>query len=132
MRSNTLDTSPFLYSPVFSKIKVAPLDSLKTDAPAELWMPISVGKLRVFRGKIAALFPDDPYPILFEVQDPLFPGAQFGCSGSVIVQDGRIAAVVAGANENPAALLYCTLVEQMVADLYCMVHDFSITKGIPE
>ena len=110
----------------------APLDHLTADAPAELWMPIGVGKPKVFQGKIAALFPGKPYPVLFEVQDPLFPGARFGCSGSVIVQDGRIAAVVAGSNENPATLLYCTSAEQMVVDLYRMVHDFAITKGTSE
>ena len=110
--------------PVFSKLKVAPLDSLKADAPAELWMPIGVGEPRVFRGKIAALFPDKLHPVLFEVQDDLFPGAQFGCSGSVIVQDGRMVAVVAGANENPATLLYCTSAEQMAVDLYHMIFEF--------
>lgn len=111
--------------PVFSQLKVAPLDRLKADAPAELWMPIGVGEPRVFRGKIAALFSDKPHPVLFEVQDDLFPGAQFGCSGSVIVQEGRIAAVVAGANENPATLLYCTSAEQMAVDLCRMIFEFA-------
>ena len=111
--------------PVFSKLKVAPLNRLKADAPAELWMPIGVGEPRVFRGKIAAIFPSKPHPVLFEVQDDLFPGAQFGCSGSVIVQDGRIAAVVAGANENPATLLCCTSAEQMAVDLYRMIFEFT-------
>lgn len=114
--------------PVFSKLKVAPLDSLKADAPAELWMPIGVGEPRIFRGKVAALFPDKPHPVLFEVQDDQFPGARFGCSGSVIVQDGRIAAVVAGGNENPATLLYCTSAEQMVYDLHRMMYELAVTE----
>jgi len=114
--------------PVFSKLKVAPLESLTVDASAELWMPIGVGKPRVFSGKIAALFPGKPHPVLFEVQDDLFSGAQFGCSGSVIVQNGRIAAVVAGANENPASLLYCTSAEQMAIDLGNMIHGFAILE----
>lgn len=117
------------YTPlVFSRMKIAPLDSLITDTPAELWMPVGSGEPFVFKGKIAALFPDKPYPVLFEVHDSVFPGAQFGCSGSVIIQNGKIAAVVSGANENPATLLYCTAAEQMAVDLERMIYEFAVAE----
>lgn len=118
--------------PVFAKFRIAPLVKLKVGTPAELWMPIGAGAPNVFRGKIAALFPDKPYPILFATQDSLFPGAQFGSSGSVIIQNGKIVAVVAGANKNPAHLLYCTSAEQMAIDLWHMVYELSVTETLIE
>lgn len=114
--------------PIFSRLKIAPLDSLVAAAPAELWIPVGSGEPFVFKGKIAALFPDKPHPVLFKVGDPVFPGAQFGCSGSVIVQNGKIAAIVAIANENPTTLLYCTSAEQMAVDLERMIYEFAVAE----
>lgn len=83
---------------------------------AELVIPID-GKVERFNGRIVALFEGKPHPVLFEVCDESFPGAGFGSSGSVIMQNGKIAAVVAGANEYPSKLLYCTSAEQMVSGI---------------
>lgn len=114
------------YAPsAIDKLTIAPLEELKADEPAELWMQTDSDVKTVFHGKIAALFSDKPFPVLFEAMDESFPGATFGCSGSVIVQDGRLAAVVAGGNENPANLLYCTSAEQMIRDLDCMLQDIA-------
>lgn len=108
----------------FASMSIAPLDSLRAGAPAELWMPPEGSvKPRVYRGKIAALFPDKPFPVLFEADDPKFPGASWGSSGSVVVQDKKIAAVVAGANETPGSLLYCTAAETMAEAMWKMVVD---------
>lgn len=116
--------------PVFSRLQVAPMQDIIAGKPAELWMPLGTGEPRVFRGVVAALFPDKPHPVLFEVTDSLFPGATFGCSGSVIVQDEKIVAVVAGANSNPAKLLYCTAAEQMLIDMKDMIHKLSASEDI--
>lgn len=114
--------------PVFSSLQVASMQDIIVGKSAELWMPIGTSEPRVFRGVVAALFPDKLHPVLFEIIDSLFPGATFGCSGSVIVQDGKIVAVVAGANSNPAKLLYCTAAERMVDDLTQMIHELSISE----
>lgn len=111
--------------PTFAKMKIASLNELKVDSAAELWMPIGTGELKVLEGKIAALFPDKPYPVLFKCLNKVFLGAGFGSSGSVIVQGGKLAAVVAGANEVPSDLLYCTSAERMMHDLGQMLSELS-------
>lgn len=116
--------------PVFSRLQVASMQDIIVGKPAELWMPIGTGEPRMFRGVVAALFPDKPHPVLFEVMDSLFPGATFGCSGSVIVQDGKIVAVVAGANSNPAKLLYCTAAGQMLMDMKDMIHKLAASEDV--
>ncbi len=113
------------FAPVRSKMGVAELRDLKIGEPAELYLSDENGKLSVIQGRIVALFPDKPHPVLFEVDDSRFSGATEGCSGSVIIQGGRLAAVVAGANENPAVLLYCTSAEQMLSDLKEMIYDIA-------
>lgn len=105
------------------RVKIAQLNSLKENTPAELWLSTDSGKPKAFRGEIVALFPDKPFPVLFEVRDKRFPGATTGSSGAAIVQNGRLVAAVAGANENPATLLYCTAAEQMLVDLYGLLDD---------
>ena len=112
-------------APVHSKVDAAALHDLKIGEPAELYLPDENGKLRVIQGRIVALFPDKPHPVLFEVDDLRFSGVTEGCSGSVIIQGGRLAAVVAGANEDPAVLLYCTSAEQMVNDLKTMIYEIA-------
>lgn len=116
--------------PVFSQMAVAALSELSIGAPGELWMSVGAGEPQVFKGMIVALFPGKPHPVLFEVTDNCFPGASFGSSGSVVVQNGKIAAVVAGANKNPARLLYCTAAEQMLIDLKDMIHKLAASEDI--
>lgn len=111
--------------PVFAKAKIASLDSIKINSEAELWMPVKKNSPQRFLGKIVAIFPDKPFPVLFKVEDNNFPGATFGCSGCVILQDGSLVAVMAGANENPANLLYCTSAEQMIKDLEKMLRGIA-------
>ena len=114
------------YSPtVFAKVQIASLDSININSEAELWMPVKNSSPQSFRGKIVAVFPDKPYPVLFNVEDDNFPGATFGCSGSVILQNEKLVAVMAGANDNPAILLYCTSAEQMITDLEKMLWDIA-------
>lgn len=116
--------------PVFSQMAVAAPSELSIGAPAELWMSVGAGEPQVFKGRIVALFPGKPHPVLFEVTDNRFPGASFGSSGSVVVQSGKIAAVVAGANKNPARLLYCTAAEQMLIDLKDMIRKLAASEDI--
>lgn len=116
--------------PVFSQMAVAALSKLSIGAPGELWMSVGAGEPQVFKGMIVDLFPGKPHPVLFEVTDNCFPGASFGSSGSVVVQNGKIAAVVAGANKNPARLLYCTAAEQMLIDLKDMIHKLAASEDI--
>lgn len=111
--------------PIFAKAKIASLDSIRINSEAELWMPLKRNFPQRFLGKIVAIFPDKPFPVLFKVEDDNFPGATFGCSGSVILQDGNFVAVMAGANENPASLLYCTSAEQMIKDLEKMLRGIA-------
>lgn len=109
--------------PILNIMPIVALSDIEASAPAELWMTDVSGTLRVYSGVIVVLFPDKQYPVLFEVTDDQFPGASFGSSGSVVVQAGRIAAVVAGANTYPARLLYCTSAEQMMMDLKAMIQE---------
>ena len=114
--------------PVVAQLEIAALQDLEADTAAELWMPIESGELHVFKGTIVALFPDKPHPVLFLVQDESFPGASFGSSGSVIVQGGKLVAILAGANDDPATLLYCTSAEQMAEDLGRMMLELATTE----
>ena len=100
---------------IVDSMEVASFDEIE-EGNAEMIMPF-FGKAHRFNGNIVALFKGKPHPVIFEADRGEFPGASFGSSGGVITQNGKLIAIVAGANENPANLLYCTSAEQMVNDL---------------
>ena len=84
------------------------------EGPATMLFPVGSDR-REAPGEIVALFPGKPYPVLFLLGKGQ-RSVTGGVSGCVILQDGKLAAVVAGGETDPGKLLYCTAAEDMLLD----------------
>ena len=116
--------------PVRYQRKIDLQRELCVGSPAELWFFPTPKHPIVYEGEIVAVFPEKPHEVLFQVKDKTFSGASFGFSGSIVVQQNKLVAVVAGANEYPATLLYCTSARQMEIDLLNMIYDLSQDESV--
>lgn len=95
------------YTPyVYKKTKLIHPDDIK-EGKAVLLMLDETNSLTEYESTIS--FVEDFFPILISVYDEDFKGANSGVSGSVVLQNGKIAAIVcAGNKEENSDMFYAT------------------------
>lgn len=111
--------------PVECKMKVLTMKELRLDS-AEVWMPFLASDPIRYTVKIIALPKESAMDsILFEADEPNIIGIHKGIDGSVIVQDGKIAAVVRRAKGKH---LECVSAELVAVDLFRMMYEQSFAE----
>lgn len=113
--------------PLECKMKVLPIKDICLDS-AEVWMPFLASDPIRYTGKIVELPKESVMDsIIFEVDEPNIIGIHKGIEGSVIVQDGKIAAVVRSMNGKH---LECVSAELVAADLFRTMYEQSFIGEI--
>lgn len=113
--------------PVECKMKVLPIKDIHLDS-AEVWMPFLASDPIRYTGKIVELPKESAMgSIIFEADEANIIGIHKGIEGSVIVQDGKIAAVVRGVNGKH---LECVSAELVAVDLFRMMYEQSFVEKI--
>ena len=107
------------------KMKVLPIKDLCLDS-AEVWMPFLASDPIRYTGKIVGLPKENVMDsIIFEVDEPNIIGIHRGIEGSVIVQDGKVAAIVRCVNGKQ---LKCVSAELVAVDLFRMMYEQSFAE----
>lgn len=107
------------------KMKVLPIKDLCLDS-AEVWMPFLESDPIRYTGKIVGLPKESAMDsIIFEVDEPNIIGIHRGIEGSVIVQDGKVAAIVRRVNGKQ---LECVSAELVAVDLFRMMYEQSFAE----
>ena len=113
--------------PIECKMKVMPIKDIRLDS-AEVWMPFLSSDPIRYTGKIIALPKESAMDsILFKADEPNIIGIHKGIEGSVIVQDGKIAAVVRRVSGKH---LECVFAELVAVDLFRMMYEQSFIEEI--
>lgn len=115
------------YSPlIITSMSVAPHLQVKP-GPAELWIADKSGTVHKYEGTLSVEDISSVRPFIFaaESSSPL----PFSClDGSVVVQDGKIAAVIAGAYAGGNQKFVCVAAEYMLVDLTRMMYEIKIAS----
>lgn len=98
--------------PIYARMKIMHPSDIK-EGNATLLMLDKTKTLKEYEGKLS--FRKEGFPLLFYVENENFKGANEGSSGSIILQDGKITAIVcAGDKQKDAHKLYAITAYEMV------------------
>lgn len=110
--------------PIECKMKVMPPQDIQLDS-AEVWMPFLASEPIRYSGKIVTLARKPTDAIVFEANERNLIGIHRGIQGSVIIQNGKIAAIVRSVNGNK---LECVSAQLVAVDLFRTIYEQSFAE----
>ena len=112
--------------PIECKMKVMPTQDIQLDS-AEVWMPLLASEPIRYSGKIVVLPKNTMDSIVFEADEANIIGIHRGIQGSVIIQNGKIVAIVRSVSGNR---LECVSAQLVAVDLFRTIYEQSFAEKI--